>query len=141
KYLDNSQVNVSGFKVILSATNGGAGNIGNNPVNIIGEPKVLEANSGFTQTFISIGNYKTLDEAENLLKYLKTRFARFMIGTLKATQRLNKEVFENIPMQDFSKSSNIDWKSSLNEIDEKLFEKYDLTIDEKIYIKKTIKEM
>lgn len=35
---------------------------------------------------MSIGNFKIKIEAENLLKYIKTKFARAMLGILKVTQ-------------------------------------------------------
>ena len=64
-----------------------------------------------------------------------------MIGTLKATQRLNKEVFYNLPLQDFTENSDIDWTKSINEIDDQLFNKYNLTEKEKNHIKSSIKDM
>ena len=141
KYIDNSQQNINNWKIVISATNGAAGNLGREKATIIGIPKLLENNSGFTQTFISIGNCNNVETAENLLKYFKTKFARFMVGTLKATQRLNKEVFNNVPIQDFTNNSNIDWTKTIQEIDEELFTKYGLSIEEKKYIDECIKSM
>ena len=140
-YLDSKQHNLGGWKVIIAATNGAAGNLGNDNPRIIGEPIIIEKNSGFTQTFISIGDFESKCEINRLNQYMKTKFARFMIGTLKATQRLNKEVFYNLPLQDFSENSDIDWTKSINEIDEQLFNKYKLTEVERNHIKSSIKDM
>lgn len=57
-------------------------------------------------------------EAENLLKYIKTKFARTMLGTMKITQdNATKEVWKNVPMQNFTSTSDIDWTKSIAEID------------------------
>lgn len=141
KYISISDNNLCGWKIILAATNGAAGNLGKQPVNIIGEPRIIENNAGFTQTFISIGNYNCKRDVACLEKYLRTKFVRYLIGSLKATQRLNKEVFDNVPIQDFTSLSDIDWTISINEIDEKLFDKYGLSSEERQHIKSSIKEM
>lgn len=141
KYIDSSQVNLPRYKVILGATNGGAGKLGSTIVNIIGQPKIIHPYEGFTQTFISIGNFDCLEEAENLSKYLKCKFSRFLIGTLKATSRLNKEVFENVPLQDFTSSSDIDWSQSVAEIDAQLYKKYGLSQEEIDFIESKVKAM
>ncbi len=140
-YIDSEQHNLKGWKVIIAATNGAAGNLGNENPRIIGEPKIIEKNSGFTQTFISIGDFETKGEIESLNQYIKTKFARFMIGTLKATQRLNKEVFSNLPLQHFTENSDIDWSKPINDIDEQLFDKYNLSEEEREHIKYSIKDM
>lgn len=141
EFLDISSSNINGHKVFLGSTNGGAGNLSDKEVNIIGTPKVIYKNESFTQTFISIGNFDKVQEAENLCKYLKTKFARFMIGTLKATSRINKDIWNNIPTQDFSINSHIDWSLSVNEIDEVLFSLYNFNNDEIIYINSKIRPM
>lgn len=141
KYISISDNNLCGWKIILAATNGAAGNLGKQPVNIIGEPRIIENNAGFTQTFISIGNYNCKRDVACLEKYLRTKFVRYLIGSLKATQRLNKEVFDNVPIQDFTNQSDIDWTKSIDEIDKQLFDKYDLSDEEREHIKISIKEM
>ena len=64
-----------------------------------------------------------------------------MIGTLKATQRLNKEVFSNLPLQDFTENSDIDWSKPIDNIDEQLFDKYNFSQEERKHIKNSIKDM
>ncbi|MEB3364737.1 hypothetical protein SDC49_17845 [Lactobacillus sp. R2/2] len=53
---------------------------------LIGEPLI-----GGTQTFITIGNFITIEEVNAAMKYIKTKFARAMLGTLKVTQDNKKE--------------------------------------------------
>ena len=103
---------------------------------IIGEPMI-----GSTDTFISIGRFASLDEANNCMKYVKSRFARTMLGILKSTQHNTKATWRYVPMQDFSAASDIDWTKTISEIDECLFAKYGLSDQERDFIRRTIKEM
>lgn len=68
---------------------------------------------GHTETFFSIGNFSTLQEAENLLKYLKSRFARALLSILKKTQMITPSNFKFIPLQDFAPNSDINWSASI----------------------------
>lgn len=74
-------------------------------------------------------------------KYIKTRFARTLIGILKVTQEINPAKFKYVPLQDFTSSSDIDWSKSVHEIDEQLYDKYGLTKDERDFIETHVKEM
>lgn len=103
---------------------------------IIAEPGV-----GHTQTFISIGAYNTKDEAVNTEKYIKTKFARSLLFTLKTTQHNGVGTWANIPLQDFTSSSDIDWSKSIHEIDQQLYAKYGLSEDEINFIETHVKEM
>ena len=47
----------------------------------------------------------------------------------------------NIPLQDFTNDSDIDWNKSIFEIDEQLYKKYNLTTEEIEFIEKNVKEM
>jgi hypothetical protein len=82
--------------------------------------------TGYTQSFISIGAFNAIIEAESCLKYIKTKFVRSMLGVLKVTQDNNKDVWKFVPIQDFSKKSKIDWTKSISEIDQQLYAKYKL---------------
>lgn len=74
-------------------------------------------------------------------KYIKTRFARTLIGILKVTQEINPAKFKYVPLQDFTSSSDIDWSKSVHEIDEQLYDKYGLTKEERDFIETHVKEM
>lgn len=141
KYLA-SHLNLYKYKVVLSAADGASGNLGNPiPARIIGKTFIAEPNVGFTQTFLSIGAFDDMAEAENLNKYLLSKFARFMISTLKATNGLKYEIWSNVPMQDFTANSDIDWSKPIADIDRQLYAKYGFTKEEIAFIESMIKPM
>ena len=102
---------------------------------------MAEPNLGHTQTFISIGALDSAFEAESLLKYVKTKFCRAMLGILKITQDNKQQTWSNIPLQDFNKKSDIDWSKSISEIDKQLYTKYDLDKKEIDFIESHVKAM
>ena len=96
---------------------------------------------GVTDTFISIGTFNNLIEAENLLKYIKSKFLRALLGVKKATQHNPKDTWEFVPLQDFTENSDIDWSKSVAEIDQQLYKKYKLSDEEIAFIESMIKPM
>ena len=128
--------NLSSWKILFSKSNG-SGIFGEK----FAEPIVAEPNAGHTQTFISMGNLKKKSEAEALIKYLKTKFSRTLLGILKVTQDNKKKVWKYVPLQNFTSSSDIDWSKSIHEIDLQLYDKYGLTEDERNFIETHVKEM
>ena len=76
-----------------------------------------------------------------MFKYIKTKFARTLLGTLKVTQDNKKETWANVPLQDFTPNSDIDWSQSIAKIDEQLYEKYKLDKGEFAFIEKNVKAM
>jgi hypothetical protein len=64
-----------------------------------------------------------------------------LLGTLKVTQDNKKDVWNNIPIQDFTVNSKIDWSKSIFEIDQQLYAKYKLNQDEIDFIEEKIKPM
>lgn len=140
KYLDKNS-NIQGYKVVISSADGAAGVIGEESARITGRPFRLSTDEGITQTFLSFGNFNNEKEAINLEKYLLTRFVRFMVGTLKATNGTKFEVWSNVPIQDFTNNSDIDWSKSIPEIDQQLYKKYGLSQEEIDFIESKIKAM
>ena len=57
------------------------------------------------------------------------------------TQGNKSETWEYVPMQDFSKTSDIDWNKSIEEIDKQLYRKYDLTKEDIAFINKRIADI
>ena len=95
-----------------------------------------------TQTFVSIGEFDTQYQAESLAKYLKTKFARALLGIMKTTQNNQSKVtWSKIPLQDFTPNSDIDWSKSIHEIDLQLYRKYGLDEKEIEFIESHVKEM
>lgn len=143
--------NFNAYKVMITKANG-SGSFGE-PLSapVIGEPQM-----GHTLTFLSVGKFSQKNEAEACLKYIKSKFARAMLDTLKVTQDNPRETWNNVPLQDFSSHSDIDWtkstdkvdvaalkkyKLNINEIDAQLYAKYKLTPEEITFIETHVKEM
>lgn len=140
KYIRNDYImphdNLMKYKVFVPKSNG-SGAIGE----VLSTPLIGQPLIGHTQTFISIGSFDTEYEANSLLKYLKTKFARTMLGTLKVTQDNKKATWLNVPLQDFTATSDIDWSKSVSEIDKQLYKKYNLNTEEIKFIESKVKEM
>ena len=128
--------NLRKFKVMLPGSNG-SGAIGE----VLSTPLVGEPLVGHTQTFISFGAFDNREEAENLLKYIKTKFARTMLGTLKITQSNKKDTWRNVPLQNFTNNSDINWSQSIAQIDQQLYKKYGLDEREIKFIEEKVREM
>ena len=64
-----------------------------------------------------------------------------MLGTLKVTQDNKKDTWSNVPIQDFSSKSDIDWTKTIKEIDSQLYNKYKLSKEEIAFIEENIKEI
>ena len=128
--------NLEGYKVIVPKSNG-SGAIGE----VLSTPLIGEPLIGVTQTFITIGAFETRVEAEACLKYVKTRFARTMLGILKVTQDNPKDTWRLVPLQDFTSSSDIDWGQSVADIDQQLYRKYGLEPEEIAFIEEKVRAM
>ena len=124
------------YKIFVPEANG-TGAIGE----VLSTPMIGTPMIGTTDTFLSIGEFDNAVEAENCLKYIKSKFARTMLGTLKATQHNPKETWANVPMQNFTDQSDIDWNVGIPEIDKQLYDKYDLNREERDFIEKMIKKI
>lgn len=124
------------YRVFVPKSNG-TGAIGE----VLSTPLVGEPLVGFTQTFISIGSFNNETEAQNCLKYVKSKFARTMLGILKITQHNPRATWSKVPLQDFSPQSDIDWTKSIPEIDRQLYAKYDLDEKEISFIEQKVKLM
>ena len=133
----NPPANYKKYKVLVPASNG-SGAIGE----VLSTPLIGHPLIGHTETFISIGSFDSYIESDAALKYLKTKFARTMLGTLKITQsNKSKDVWSNVPIQDFTNKSDIDWSKSIPEIDKQLYKKYGLDEKEINFIEKHVKAM
>lgn len=135
-YLKNHP-NLEKYKVFVTSSNG-SGKLGE----ALSSPFVANPNQGHTETYISFGAFDNQVNAENLLKYLKTKFARTMLSIIKITQgNKTKEVWSKVPIQDFTEKSDINWSKSISEIDKQLYKKYELEENEITFIEEKVKEM
>ena len=134
--VDMEHENLSKYKVLVPRANGSGalGEILSTP--LIGTPLI-----GYTQSFIGIGSFDSELEAQACMKYVKSKFARALLGILKITQDNDRGVWRLIPLQDFTAASDIDWSKSVAEIDRQLYAKYGLDEDEIEFIETHVKEM
>lgn len=128
--------NLEKYKVFVPKANG-SGAIGE----VLSTPLIGKPLTSATPTFISIGSFDTEVEAQNLLKYIKTKFARTLLGIMKVTQDNPPLKWAYIPLQDFTSNSDIDWKKSISEIDQQLYAKYKLDQNEIDFIESKVKAM
>ena len=122
------------YKVFISKS---AGNP-NSDQKVIGKAYVGDPYSACTDSLIPIGCFNNREEAENLSKYLSTKFLRFMVQILKSSQNVTQTVYQFVPMQDFTNKSDINWSSTINDIDRQLYKKYLLSDDDINYIESAI---
>lgn len=136
RYLKSNHKSLKKYKVLVPKA-AGSGQFGEAlPPMIIVGPDVA-----FTQTYISIGTFDNEEEASNLHKYLKTKFARTLLYVLKVTQDNLPAAWRCIPQQDFSPSSDINWSLPISSIDQQLYKKYFFTNEEISFIETSVKEM
>lgn len=116
------------WKVLISKGNGAAGTLGGGkPAAILGKPYVGAPQDVCTDSLIPIGCFKTKEEAEHLSLYLRTKFVRYLVGLLKVSQNLYRNVYEYVPCLDFSDTNPyINWNASVSELDKQLYHFYQL---------------
>ncbi|MDY3141288.1 MAG: restriction endonuclease, partial [Parabacteroides sp.] len=95
---------------------------------IYGEP-----NSVCSYTYICIGyaQHYTKVECMNIISYIETKFFRYLVSIKKKTQDASREVYQFVPLLDFSHP----WT------DEMLYEKYGLDEKEIAFIESMIRPM
>lgn len=125
EYLEDNEC-LGAYKVFVPAASG-TGAFGE----ALGAPMTGGPMVGSTDTFICIGRFRSLREAENCMGYMKTKFARTMLGILKATQHNPRSKWRYVPIQDFSRP----WT------DRELYGKYRLSDDETGFIESTVRPM
>lgn len=134
--------NLYKYKVLVPKANGSGaiGEVLSTP--LIGEPLIGEPLIGYTRTFIGFGSFDRMIEAENLLKYVKTKFARTLLGVMKVTQNNETaETWKCVPLQNFTNNSDIDWSQSIAQIDQQLYKKYGLNEKEIAFIEEKVRAM
>ncbi|KRL14619.1 Eco57I restriction-modification methylase domain-containing protein [Schleiferilactobacillus perolens] len=128
----NDHPNLDKYKVLIASAVG-SGQLGEALSTVI----VAGPGIGHTETFISIGSFDSSFEANAALKYVKTKFARIMLGVLKVTQNGPISVWRMVPLQDFTQHSDIDWSKKISDIDRQLFSKYGLNSKERAFVEST----
>ena len=103
----------------------------NGQYRVFSKLEVLGPGEVCTETYIIINAYESEAQAENLYKYLKTKFVRFLVLQACSSIMVTKASYIFVPIQDFTKP----WTDS------ELYAKYNLTDDEIAFIEATIKPM
>lgn len=137
EYITKNLDIVDKYKVFISKS---AGNP-NKDFKVIGIPYVGNKGSVCTDSLFPISKFDTKQEAENLAKYMKTKFLRYMVYIIKMSQNVTQIVYKFVPIQNFKDDSDINWSTSINEIDKQLYQKYNLSEFEINIIESKIKEM
>ena len=91
----------------------------------------LEPFSACTESYLVAGAFDNEEEADNLITYLDTKFARFLIMQMLASMNMSKSSYSFVPVQSWSKA----WS------DEELYKKYGLSDDEIAFIEDVIRPM
>ena len=128
--------NFESYKVVVPKSNG-SGHFGES----LSSPFVAAPFHAQNTTFLSIGKFDSIFEAEACLKYIKTKFVRCMLGILKVTQDNPKSVWSKVPLQNFTQQSDINWDLSIPDLDAALYQKYNLTQDEIDFIESNVSAM
>ena len=120
------------YKVVITYAMSGGNKPGSDgKYQIISSLLILGRGEVCTETYLVLGAFNRKEEAENLVSYLKTRFARFLLLQMLSSIHITKSCFAFVPLQDFSRA----WS------DEELYEKYGLTEEERAFIESMIREM
>lgn len=88
-----------------------------------------------SETFIEFGPFKSDEEARKMAKYFFTKFFRALLFLAKDSQNTAKEKYKFIPLPDLSKPY---FNKSIAEIDEALFEEYNIPQEIREFIRKNI---
>lgn len=128
--------NFESYKIAFPVANG-SGKFGE----CLSDPFVCGPYCAQNTTFLCAGNFYTLFEAQSCLKYVKTKFARCMLGIFKVTQHTTREAWRAVPLQNFTQQSDINWDLSIPELDAALYQKYNLTQDEIDFIESNVSAM
>lgn len=133
--LSKGQDTIDSWKVFspYAYGNGSFGESIPNP--FIGEPGDI-----VTETFLRLGDFENRFEAESLLNYIKTKFFRALVSALKVTQH-STTTYQFVPLQNFTKESDINWQKPISKIDQQLYEKYNLNNKEIQFIEDNVKSM
>lgn len=134
---------VDKWKVIMSKAS--AEHAGQTDANgrkrIVSRLEVLPPYTICTESYLLLAIFDNEEEAQNLKKYIRTCFTRFLLASILITQNIVRDKFKFVPIQNYKNNSDIDWNQSIPDIDRQLYTKYNLSDDEIAFIEKMIKPM
>ena len=138
-YVDSSKVSknqdkVNQYKISIGTLNpdrAGVNNASDGKMNVTTKVRILKPNEVVTETYIIIDTFKDEQTATNFAKYMCTKFARFLISLTISSMHIVKDNFQFVPDMGYNK----EWT------DQDLYEYFELTNDEKLYIESKIRPM
>lgn len=120
------------YKVIVTyAMSGGNKPTAEGNYQILSSLMSLGPDEACSETYLLLDTFDSLNEANNLIQYMSSKFARFLLLQALTSIHITKDKFCFVPVQDFSKS----WT------DEELYTKYNLSQEEINFIETMIKPM
>ena len=122
------------YKIFIA----GAGGSGNDR-KVMGIPVAAPPGAVCSQSYLYAA-FTSEEEASNFEKYIRTRFFRILVSALKVTQSAPARTYRYVPLQDFGRTSDIDWSRPTEEIDTQLYCKYGIG-DMAGFIRNTIDEL
>lgn len=133
---------ISAYKVYTEYMNGSGDTV-------LKSVNILQPNEICDLSFIVIDAVNDKEVAENIQKYFKTKFVRFLIKITLTNTTATKDNYCLVPIQEFESINHqkcneihkIDWSQSIADIDKQLYKKYNLSDEEIAYIESTIKPM
>lgn len=138
EYLRLGSIGVNNWKVLTPfANNIGTSLTDDNLNTIIAEPGTVCA-----ETYLTIGaNCEYNKEAcERLVRYLNTKFCRYLISLAKANQNGTRKTYDLVPLPDFRRTDIVDWNRSIEDIDTQLFSLFEFTDEEARYVDSFIRD-
>ena len=131
EYMDRDKI-VNRYKVVITKAMSG----GNKPTQegnyqVVSSLGILNPKEICTETYLCLSDFASKQEAENMISYVKTKFFRFLLLQSLTSINISKDKFAFVPSVDYSKY----WT------DEKLYKKYELTVDEIAFVESMIKPM
>lgn len=122
KVLKNHDV-IGKYKVVIGKVVPRNGEVGVDPsvgYRAITTVHVLKPNTVFTETYLLLATFDSLEAAENFAKYMTLKFPRFLLHETYSSMNITKGNFRFVPFLDYSR----EWT------DEELYARYNCSSDE-----------
>lgn len=133
-----SAVGVDSWKVLTPFANNIGTSLADDNLNTI----IAPPGTVCTETYLMIGaecGYGR-DECERLVRYLNTKFCRYLISLAKANQNGTRKTYALTPLPDLRRTDIIDWGRSIEGIDASLFSLFGFTQSEVEYVDSLIRD-
>ncbi len=132
--VDRNENLVNKFKVSIGTLNpdrGGVNNASDGKMNVTTKVRLLTPGEVVTETYIVVGCFDSINQANNCVNYIKTKFARYLISLTLSSMHIVKDNFRFVPYQNFD----IEWDDLV------LYKKYHLSKEEIAHIETMIRPM